>query len=146
MKRTPNSVDVHVGARVRGRRMAVGLTQDKLAKSLGITFQQIQKYEKGVNRIGAGRLQAIARILEKPVSFFYADASGPLSATLLEAQNAATARRPAVPMEALKLIKSFARIEDQEARRHLLGLAQILAESAGKEQPAEGKKPRQRQS
>ncbi len=145
MKRTPNSVDVHVGSRVRGRRMAVGLTQDKLAKSLGITFQQIQKYEKGVNRIGAGRLQAIARILEKPVSFFYADASGALTATLLEAQNAATAPRPAVPAEALKLIKSFARIEDQEARRHLLGLAQILAEKGSKEQPTDVKKPRQGQ-
>jgi transcriptional regulator with XRE-family HTH domain len=145
VKRTPNSVDVHVGSRVRGRRMAVGLTQDKLAKSLGITFQQIQKYEKGVNRIGAGRLQAIARILEKPVSFFYADASGALTATLLEAQNAATAPRPVVPAEALKLIKSFARIEDQEARRHLLGLAQILAEKGSKEQPTDVKKPRQGQ-
>lgn len=63
MKRGPNSVDVNVGARVRNRRLAIGLTQDKLAKAVGITFQQIQKYEKGVNRIGAGRLQDISRVL-----------------------------------------------------------------------------------
>lgn len=134
LKRTPNLVDVHVGARVRSRRMAVGLTQDKLAKSLGITFQQIQKYEKGKNRIGAGRLQAIARILEMPIGFFYANASGVLSTKLLEAKNIASAPQSPTPADALKMIKTFARIDDQEARRHLLGLAEVLAHKPEQEQ------------
>lgn len=134
MKRSPNLVDAHVGARVRSRRMEVGLTQDRLAKSLGITFQQIQKYEKGKNRIGAGRLQAIARILEKPISFFYANATGMLSTKLLDAQQVASAPQTPTPAEALEMIKTFARIEDQEARRHLVGLAEILAHRAKQEQ------------
>lgn len=134
MKRTPNSVDVHVGARVRSRRMAMGLTQDKLAKAVGITFQQIQKYEKGANRVGASRLQAIARILEMPVSYFFADASGQLSAKLLEAQNMATARKAPAPAETLKMIKTFMGMRDQDARRHLLGLAEVLARKSEGEQ------------
>ncbi len=135
LKRTPNSVDVHVGARVRSRRMAVGLTQDKLAKAVGITFQQIQKYEKGSNRVGASRLQAIARILEMPVSYFFADASGPLSAKLLEAQTIAAARKAPAPTEALKMIKTFIGMRDQDARRHLLGLAEALARRSENEKP-----------
>src|ERR671912_2088128 len=71
-------VDRHVGSRVRMRRMMVGVSQEKLGDSCGITFQQIQKYEKGTNRIGASRLHQIARILEVPVEFFYEGApSGP---------------------------------------------------------------------
>lgn len=135
MKRTPNSVDVHVGARVRSRRMAVGLTQDKLAKAVGITFQQIQKYEKGANRVGASRLQAIARILEMPVSYFFADASGQLSAKLLEAQSVAAARKAPAPAETLKMIKTFIGMRDQDSRRHLVGLAEALARKSEGEQP-----------
>ncbi len=127
MKRTPNSVDLHVGARVRSRRMALGLTQDKLAKALGITFQQIQKYEKGANRIGASRLQAISRILGKPVSFFFSDASAPLSAKLLEVQTPPVTQTAATPAETLDMIKNFIAVQDLEARRHLIGLAQALA-------------------
>jgi transcriptional regulator with XRE-family HTH domain len=134
LKRTPNSVDVHVGARVRSRRMAVGLTQDTLAKAVGITFQQIQKYEKGANRVGASRLQAIARILEMPVSYFFADASGQLSAKLLEAQNMAAARKAPAPAETLKMIKTFMGMRDQDARRHLLGLVEALARKSEGEQ------------
>lgn len=106
--------------------MAVGLTQDKLAKALGITFQQIQKYEKGANRIGAGRLQAIARILEMPVSYFFADGSGLLNSKLLEAQNAVAASRSASPAEALRMLKSFIGVADPEARRHLIGIAEAF--------------------
>lgn len=69
-KKKPNPIDVHVGSRIRLRRNMLGLSQEKLGESLGITFQQIQKYEKGTNRVGASRLQAISSILNVPVSFF----------------------------------------------------------------------------
>src|SRR5258706_13748740 len=74
--RRPNPIDLHVGSRVRLRRMMLGMSQEKLGERLGITFQQIQKYEKGTNRIGASRLQHIARVLSVPVSFFFEDAPG----------------------------------------------------------------------
>src|SRR5215467_14082693 len=70
-KKTPNPIDKHVGARVRMRRMMVGMSQEKLGDALGLTFQQVQKYEKGTNRIGASRLQQIASILQVPVAFFF---------------------------------------------------------------------------
>src|ERR1700758_3944045 len=70
-KKAPNPIDKHVGSRVRMRRMMLGLTQQKLGDALGLTFQQVQKYEKGTNRIGASRLQQIAQILQVPESFFF---------------------------------------------------------------------------
>src|ERR1700749_4595042 len=70
-KKAPNPTDKHVGARVRMRRMMLGMSQEKLGDSLGLTFQQVQKYEKGTNRIGASRLQQISQILQVPVSFFF---------------------------------------------------------------------------
>jgi transcriptional regulator with XRE-family HTH domain len=75
-KKQPNPIDIHVGSRVRLRRMMLSMSQEKLGEQLGITFQQIQKYEKGTNRIGASRLQHIARVLSVPVSFFFEDAPG----------------------------------------------------------------------
>src|SRR5690606_20390957 len=75
-KKKPNPIDVHVGSRIRLRRNMLGLSQEKLGENLGITFQQIQKYEKGTNRVGASRLQAISAILNVPVSFFFEDAPG----------------------------------------------------------------------
>ena len=71
MKKSPNPIDVHVGARARSRRLLLDMSQEKLGNSLGLTFQQVQKYEKGTNRIGAGRLQQIAHVLQVPVSFFF---------------------------------------------------------------------------
>src|SRR6266849_374293 len=70
-RKSPNPTDKHVGARVRMRRMMLGMSQEKLGDALGLTFQQVQKYEKGSNRIGASRLQHIAQILQVPVSFFF---------------------------------------------------------------------------
>ena len=125
--------------------MAVGLTQDKLAKAVGITFQQIQKYEKGANRVGASRLQAIARILEMPVSYFFADASGQLSAKLLEAQSIAAARKAPAPAETLKMIKAFIGTRDQDSRRHLVGLAEALARKS-EDEPSQGARDRKNPS
>src|SRR5436853_7717475 len=70
-KKAPNPIDKHVGSRVRMQRMMLGMSQEKLGDALGLTFQQVQKYEKGTNRIGASRLQHICRILQVPVSFFF---------------------------------------------------------------------------
>src|SRR6185437_866770 len=70
-KKTPNPTDKHVGSRVRMRRMMLGMSQEKLGDALGVTFQQVQKNEKGINRIGASRLQQLSRILQVPVPFFF---------------------------------------------------------------------------
>src|SRR3954453_13471931 len=70
-KKAPNPTDRHVGGRVRMRRMMLSMSQEKLGDALGLTFQQVQKYEKGTNRIGASRLQHISRILQVPISFFF---------------------------------------------------------------------------
>ena len=72
-KRSMNPIDAHVGARVRLRRMLVGMSQERLGELLGVTFQQVQKYEKGANRIGASRLYEVSQILEVPVQFFFDD-------------------------------------------------------------------------
>ena len=73
-KKTPNSIDRHVGSRLRMRRVLMGMSQEKLGDQLGVTFQQVQKYEKGMNRIGASRLQHASRALEVPIEFFFRDA------------------------------------------------------------------------
>src|SRR2546429_9554774 len=76
-KKAPNRIDKHVGSRVRMRRMMLSMSQEKLGDALGLTFQQVQKYEKGTNRIGASRLQQISLILQVPVSFFFEGAPSP---------------------------------------------------------------------
>src|SRR3954470_4257115 len=83
--RRPNPIDVHVGSRVRFRRMLLGMSQEKLGEKLGLTFQQVQKYEKGINRIGASRLFDLAQVLGVPVQFFYEEApSGDLQPTMTD--------------------------------------------------------------
>src|SRR5436305_2815229 len=86
MNKSPNPIDRHVGARVRMRRLMVGLSQSKLAEALDVTFQQVQKYEKGANRIGASRLQQLARVLDVPPSYFFdgAPSSAPAAAGFAE--------------------------------------------------------------
>src|ERR1700752_5241949 len=81
--RRPNPIDVHVGSRVRFRRMLLGMSQEKLGEKLGLTFQQIQKYEKGINRIGASRLLDLAQVLGVPVQFFYEEAPSGESSQLV---------------------------------------------------------------
>ena len=79
-KKTPNPIDVHVGSRVRARRQAVGMSQEKLGDALGLTFQQVQKYEKGVNRVSGSRLQQLTNILQVPVAYFFEGGPGQLKA------------------------------------------------------------------
>ena len=130
-KKQPNPIDIHVGSRVRLRRMMLGMSQEKLGESLGITFQQIQKYEKGTNRIGASRLQHISSVLSVPVSFFFEDAPGAPGAS--EATGMAESR-PASYMtdflsssEGIQLNKAFTRIKDSKLRRRIIDLVRAAA-------------------
>ena len=99
-KKAPNPTDKHVGSRVRMRRMMLGMSQEKLGDALGLTFQQVQKYEKGTNRIGASRLQQIAHILQVPVSFFF---EGAPSVQPGDAHGRHGAKRPRRPMSPIFL-------------------------------------------
>lgn len=130
--RRPNPVDAHVGSRVRLRRMLLGMSQEKLGEHLGLTFQQVQKYEKGVNRIGASRLFDLSNVLGVPVQFFYDDAP---TAGLERASRPGFAERPAdsyvvdflSSREGLELNKAFVRIEDARVRRSIIELVRALA-------------------
>ena len=129
-KKKPNPIDIHVGSRIRLRRNMLGLSQEKLGESLGITFQQIQKYEKGTNRVGASRLQAIAGILNVPVAFFFEDAPGSGS----EAQGFAEDGDVNYVVdflnsaEGLQLNRSFARISDPKIRRKIVDMVKCLSD------------------
>ena len=129
-KKKPNPIDAHVGSRVRLRRNMLGMSQERLGESLGITFQQIQKYEKGTNRVGASRLQAIASVLEVPVSFFFENAPGgqpTASAGLAEESQTAFVVDFLNSAEGLQLNRAFARISNPQVRRKLVDLVKTLA-------------------
>jgi transcriptional regulator with XRE-family HTH domain len=132
-KKKPNPTDVHVGSRIRLRRNMLGMSQEKLGESLGITFQQIQKYEKGTNRVGASRLQAISEVLGVPVSFLFEDApshDGTLRG-LAEDASANLALDFATSSEGLQLNRAFAKIGDAKVRRKIIELVKALASGDG---------------
>lgn len=133
--RRANPMDVHVGARVRLRRMLLGMSQEKLGEHLGLTFQQVQKYEKGVNRVGASRLFELARVLGVPVQFFYDEAPpGALGhgATPGFAESAGDSYvvEFLASREGLELNKAFSRISDPQVRRAITDLVKSLAGGA----------------
>jgi len=133
-KKIPNPIDKHVGSRVRMRRMMIGMSQEKLGEKLGITFQQIQKYEKGTNRIGASRLQQIATVLSVPVSFFFEGAPTPEGASgeFSEASSPAYVSEFLASSEGLALTKAFMKVKDAKVRRRLVDLVEaMVAEEAG---------------
>lgn len=129
--RRANPIDVHVGSRVRLRRMLMGMSQEKLGEHLGLTFQQIQKYEKGINRIGASRLFDLSQVLAVPVQYFYEE----LPAGVAESGAAGFGERPSEnytveflgSREGLALNKAFARIGDLRIRRAIVELIRSLA-------------------
>jgi transcriptional regulator with XRE-family HTH domain len=131
-KKTPNPIDKHVGSRVRMRRMMVGMSQEKLGDALGLTFQQVQKYEKGTNRIGASRLQQISHILQVPVAFFFEgapQASNDIGLNLDGAPSPAYVSDFLATSDGLALTKSFMRIKDAKLRRRIVDLVeQIVGE------------------
>src|SRR3984957_1652774 len=127
--KTPNPTDKYVGSRVRMRRMMLGMSQEKLADALGLTFQQIQKYEKGTNRISASRLQAISQILDAPVHFFFdgAPQSGtgpPGGAEFGEAPSPAYVTDFLTTSDGLALVKAFVRIKDAGLRRSIVRMVE----------------------
>ena len=129
-KKKPNPIDIHVGSRIRLRRNMLGMSQEKLGESLGITFQQIQKYEKGTNRVGASRLQAISSILGVAVSFFFEDAPG---ADAVEARGLAEDGSASFVVdflnsaEGIQLNRAFVQIADAKVRRKVLELVKTLS-------------------
>ncbi len=128
VKKTPNPIDKHVGSRVRMRRMMLGMSQEKLGDALGLTFQQIQKYEKGSNRIGASRLQQISLILQVPVSFFFEGApTPPGSVGFAEAPSPAYVTDFLATTDGLTLVKAFMRIPNAKLRRRIVDLVQEMA-------------------
>jgi transcriptional regulator with XRE-family HTH domain len=140
-KKAPNPIDKHVGSRVRMRRMMLGMSQEKLGDALGLTFQQVQKYEKGTNRIGASRLQQISQILQVPVAFFF-EGAPVISGEFAPATGMQEAPSPAyvsdflATSDGLSLTKAFMRIKDAKLRRRIVDLVQQIAgEDADTKEP-----------
>lgn len=132
-KKKPNPIDTHVGNRIRLRRNMLGMSQEKLGESLGITFQQIQKYEKGANRVGASRLQAIATIMSVPPSFFFEGVPGsdqPSPSGLAEDSSINSAMEFSLSSEGLQLNRAFAKIADAKVRRKIIDLVRALGADA----------------
>jgi transcriptional regulator with XRE-family HTH domain len=130
-KKAPNPTDKHVGARVRMRRMMLGMSQEKLGDALDLTFQQVQKYEKGANRIGASRLQHISHILQVPVSFFFEGAPsmpGYPPVGMAEAPSPAYVSDFLATSDGLSLTKAFMRIKNAKLRRCIVNLVEQIAE------------------
>lgn len=129
-EKRPNPIDIHVGSRVRLRRTMLGLSQEKLGNALGITFQQVQKYEKGSNRIGASRLQNIANVLNVPVAFFFDDApSGTQTVSGMAEENSTTYVVDFLSSsEGLQLNRAFVRISDPKVRKKIVDLVKSLSD------------------
>lgn len=134
----PNPIDIHVGGRVRLRRTLLGMSQERLGEMIGLTFQQVQKYERGSNRIGASRLYDLSRVLEVPISFFYEDMteetagqSPRLRAGLSEAPGEPYAEAdPLNRAETLELVRAYYRIKDPNVRKRLFELCKAMAHSS----------------
>ena len=133
----PNPVDIHVGGRVRLRRTVLGMSQEKLGDALGLTFQQVQKYERGANRIGSSRLFDLSRILDVPVSFFFDDMPpeiegrappkpGGLAEAPIKTFEADALARP----ETLDLVRAYYKVGNPAVRRRLFDLAKALGSAA----------------
>jgi len=134
----PNPIDVHVGARVRLRRTLLGMSQERLGEAIGLTFQQVQKYERGANRIGASRLFDLSRVLDVPVSFFFDDMSEDISQQSPRMMIAGLAEEIPIPFEAdpmtkretLELVRAYYRITDPQVRKRVFELAKALANAS----------------
>ena len=146
VKKSPNPIDKHVGSRVRMRRVLIGMSQERLGGALGLTFQQVQKYEKGTNRIGASRLQQIAGVLSVPPAFFFEDmpsTDGRSDSSFAE-EGAGFVVDFLSTSEGLLLNKAFVRIKEARVRKKIIDLVTALAEdqtaatATGRGEPADG--------
>ncbi len=139
----PNPIDIHVGNRIRLRRTLLGLSQEKLASLLGLTFQQIQKYERGMNRVGASRLWDLSRVLEVPVNFFYEDMDKEIASKsprmfslsdsqpeyLKEDDEAVYDADPMQRKETIELVKAYYKIPNRKAAKHMFDLIIAMSKS-----------------
>src|SRR5262245_11197529 len=132
----PNPVDIHVGQRIRLRRTLLGMSQEKLGEALGLTFQQVQKYERGANRVGSSRLFQLSRVLEVPVSYFFEEMSAETTARakaapsdpgLAEDVGEPYQADPMTKRETLELVRAYYRITDPKLRRRLFDMTKALA-------------------
>ena len=129
MENLPDPTDTYVGARVRMRRLMLDMSQTDLARAVGLTFQQVQKYEKGTNRVSASRLQQFSKILEVPISFFFEGLPTPKNAS----KQTANAPSPAyvsdflASSDGLSLVKSYTRIKSPDLRRVIVNFVKALA-------------------
>ena len=131
MVKIPDPVDVHVGSRVRLRRTLLGLSQEKLGEALKLTFQQIQKYERGANRIGSSRLFQLSRVLDVPVSFFFDDMPAALTGRPTgfgESEQESFDQRQLSRRETLELVRAYYRIASPDIRKRVFELIKALAE------------------
>jgi transcriptional regulator with XRE-family HTH domain len=131
--RRPDSTDVLVGRRMRQRRALLGMTQEQLAARLGITFQQVQKYERGTNRISASRLAQLADSLDVPVTYFFQDAETEAAAARALPSSTSAPAEPDDQMsrrETLELVRNYYRIADPKVRRRVRELIRLLSPDA----------------
>ncbi|WP_336080434.1 helix-turn-helix domain-containing protein [Thalassospira sp. CH_XMU1448-2] len=128
----PNPVDIHVGARVRLRRTLLGMSQEKLGEAIGLTFQQVQKYERGANRVGASRLYDLSRVLEVPVSFFFDDMPEEVSSKSVHERREMSEspdpfdNDPMNRRETLELVRAYYRITDPNQRKKIFELVKSM--------------------
>jgi len=121
--KSPDHIDVAVGQRIRIQRLTAGLSQTELAEEIGVTFQQVQKYEKGVNRVGAGRLTKIAAVLGSPVSYFF----GANDDAVIDRRGTASSPLKLLTVPgALRLLQAYGRIKDHKLRRSVIGMLESL--------------------
>ena len=143
VKKVPNPIDKHVGSRVRMRRILLGMSQEKLGEALNLTFQQVQKYEKGTNRIGASRLQQISKTLNVPPAYFFdgapsfEDGEEVTQATVSEDGSDYVVNFLSTT-EGLLLNRGFARIQDAKVRKRIVDLVTALADTGSVGDPPTG--------
>ncbi len=136
-KGKPNSVDVHVGRRVRMRRTLLGMTQTSLGEAIGLSYQQMQKYERGVNRISASRLFKLSRVLDVPIDFFFEDMPAEVAASSPAAKRRGRAkappsyeRDPLAKRETLELVRAYYKISNAQVRKRLYEMTKALGAAA----------------
>ena len=129
MAANPNPVDIHVGSRIRLRRTLLGMSQEKLGKAIHLTFQQVQKYERGTNRVGSSRLFQLAKVLDVPVSFFFDDMSAEIAGggPGLSEPGQSFEHNPLTKRETLELVRAYHRIPDRAVRKRVFDLVKAIA-------------------
>ena len=134
----PNPIDVHVGARVRLRRTLLGMSQEKLGEAIGLTFQQVQKYERGANRIGSSRLFDLSRVLDVPIEYFFGDMPAAVAACSpgqgggMSEEASNYELDPMAKRETLELVRAYYKISDPQVRKRLFEMTKALGAAASK--------------